>query len=206
MGEDEALTDHPMRNLSEGIRKQVTWLSSWHGNEVMKVQRCEGMRTCVNCGESGAWSWQWVLKSKATPDWFNKRWICLCCLCVAKSMNYIFIDSIQGKKSFQIFKLLKSLANSFEAPKSSSWNCSITGFICERDLEAFPAMYNSIFRSSYTLSNVCVLNCVWLCNPMDCSPPGSSVHGIFQARNWSGLPFPSSTKHYKWSKMQNVIK
>ena len=26
---------------------------------------------------------------------------------------------------------------------------------------------------------------------MDCSPPGSSVHGILQARNWSGLPFPS---------------
>ena len=26
---------------------------------------------------------------------------------------------------------------------------------------------------------------------MDCSPPGSSVHGIFQAEYWSGLPFPS---------------
>ena len=26
---------------------------------------------------------------------------------------------------------------------------------------------------------------------MDCSPPGSSVHGISQARIWSGLPFPS---------------
>ena len=26
---------------------------------------------------------------------------------------------------------------------------------------------------------------------MDCSPPGSSVHGIFQAGIWSGLPFPS---------------
>ena len=26
---------------------------------------------------------------------------------------------------------------------------------------------------------------------MDCSPPGSSVHGILQARIWSGLPFPS---------------
>ena len=23
---------------------------------------------------------------------------------------------------------------------------------------------------------------VWLCNPVDCSPPGFSVHGIFQAR------------------------
>ena len=26
--------------------------------------------------------------------------------------------------------------------------------------------------------------------PHDCSPPGSSVHGIFQARIQSGLPFP----------------
>ena len=27
--------------------------------------------------------------------------------------------------------------------------------------------------------------------PMGCCPPGSSVHGILKARNWSGLPFPS---------------
>ena len=27
-------------------------------------------------------------------------------------------------------------------------------------------------------------------DPMDCSPPGSSVHGILQARYWSGLPRP----------------
>ena len=33
---------------------------------------------------------------------------------------------------------------------------------------------------------------VQLCNPMDCSLPGSSVHGILQEENyWSGLPFPS---------------
>ena len=25
-------------------------------------------------------------------------------------------------------------------------------------------------------------SCPSLCDPMDCSPPGSSVHGIFQAR------------------------
>ena len=30
-----------------------------------------------------------------------------------------------------------------------------------------------------------------LCDPMDSSPPGSSVHGIFQQEYWSGLPFPS---------------
>ena len=30
-------------------------------------------------------------------------------------------------------------------------------------------------------------SCPTLCDPIDCSPPGSSIHGIFQAR----LPFPS---------------
>ena len=52
---------------------------------------------------------------------------------------------------------------------------------------------------------VCVCECVCVCvcicpvtqsyltlwNPMDYSPPGSSVHGIFQQEYWSRLPFPS---------------
>ena len=33
--------------------------------------------------------------------------------------------------------------------------------------------------------------CLTLCNPMDCSPPGSSVHGIFQVRilKWVAISF-----------------
>ena len=33
--------------------------------------------------------------------------------------------------------------------------------------------------------------CWILCHPMDCSPPGSSVHGILQARilQWVAIPF-----------------
>ena len=34
-------------------------------------------------------------------------------------------------------------------------------------------------------------SCPTLFSPMDCSPPGSSVHGIFRQDYWSGLPFPS---------------
>ena len=33
-------------------------------------------------------------------------------------------------------------------------------------------------------------SCLILCNPLDYSPPGSSVLGILQARILSGLPFP----------------
>ena len=33
--------------------------------------------------------------------------------------------------------------------------------------------------------------CPTLSDPMDCSLPGSSIHGIFQAKYWSGVPLPS---------------
>ena len=34
-------------------------------------------------------------------------------------------------------------------------------------------------------------SCPSLCDPIDCSPPGSSVHGIFQARvlEWGAIAF-----------------
>ena len=40
-------------------------------------------------------------------------------------------------------------------------------------------------------SKVKSLSCVRLCDPMDCSPPSSSVHGIFQARalEWGAIAF-----------------
>ena len=40
-------------------------------------------------------------------------------------------------------------------------------------------------------ARVCRHSHVHLCDPVDCSPPGSSVYGISQAGYWSGLPFPT---------------
>ena len=45
--------------------------------------------------------------------------------------------------------------------------------------------------------------CLTLCNPLDCSPPGSSVHGILQARilEQAAIPFPrgsSRTREQTW--------
>ena len=42
----------------------------------------------------------------------------------------------------------------------------------------------------YVLCSVAQL-CLTLCDPMDCSPPGSSVHGIFQARilEWEAISY-----------------
>ena len=38
-------------------------------------------------------------------------------------------------------------------------------------------------------------SCPALCDPMDCNPPGSSVHGILRARilEWVAIPFSSGS-------------
>ena len=58
-------------------------------------------------------------------------------------------------------------------------------------------MYVSVLyaNSTYLWIVKMVINqsCLTLCDPMVCSPPGSSVHGILQARThsreWVAIPF-----------------
>ena len=54
----------------------------------------------------------------------------------------------------------------------------------------YPLSHN--LGSKFHISCYLVANsCSTLCNPMDCSPPGSSVHGISQARilEWVAISF-----------------
>ena len=52
------------------------------------------------------------------------------------------------------------------------------------------------FKFLISESGVCPLtqSCLTLCDPMDCSLPGSSVHGIFQARilEWAVISLPGN--------------
>ena len=49
-------------------------------------------------------------------------------------------------------------------------------------------------RKKHVLGAYCLISqwCMTLGDPMNCSLPYSSVHGILQARIWDGLPFSSS--------------
>ena len=52
---------------------------------------------------------------------------------------------------------------------------------------------NNLVEAEFQLGYVCILNHfshVTLCDPMDCSLPGSSVHGFSRQKHWSGLPCP----------------
>ena len=46
-----------------------------------------------------------------------------------------------------------------------------------------------------------------LCNPMDCSPPGPSIHGVFQARilEWVAIFFSRvSTRPMDWTQVSHI--
>ena len=50
-------------------------------------------------------------------------------------------------------------------------------------------------RDTHTVCRCCccsvIKSCPALCDPVHCSPPGSSVRVVSQQEYWSGLPFPS---------------
>ena len=58
---------------------------------------------------------------------------------------------------------------------------------------AGPRLSSSSQALVFFWEGVCVSaqSCLTLCDPVDCSPPGSSVRGILQARTleWVAIPF-----------------
>ena len=61
-----------------------------------------------------------------------------------------------------------------------------------------------VFYSSLKSKVLVTQSCPTLCDPMDCSPPGSSVHGILQARllEWLTIPFSrESSQSRDWTQV-----
>ena len=53
-----------------------------------------------------------------------------------------------------------------------------------------------------------VASSIWLCDPMDCNLPGSSVHGIFQARilEWVAISFcRRSSQPRDWAQVSHIV-
>ena len=55
-----------------------------------------------------------------------------------------------------------------------------------------PNIHSRVSRCIVVSACVCAQSCPALCDPVDCSPPGSSVHGMFQARILESVPLPPS--------------
>ena len=75
--------------------------------------------------------------------------------------------------------------NTFSVLIFVSYNITLTYLLCESVVKV-----------------LVIQSCLTLCNPLDCSSPGSSVHGILQARvlEWVALSFSrgSSQSSQTW--------
>ena len=71
-----------------------------------------------------------------------------------------------------------------------------TRWHCQGDRNHYPAVKRHVY--------MCVLVaqlCLTLCNPVECSPPGFSVHGILQTRILERVAYPLS-RQSSWSRVR----
>ena len=104
------------------------------------------------------------------------------------------VDPMTLQGSWKVFKRERTCSLVFRVAPS------VRRSGLERDEVKSPASWLFSLRSLFQLLDplasadsiaVCVVvaqSCPTLCNPVDCSPPGSSVHGIPRQEYWSGLP------------------
>ena len=98
-------------------------------------------------------------------------------------------------KSFQ--KKTKNGMSKTELPSLAFWQSALF-WILFQDIcwgqVSFPCIPAGLVKSKCSCERKereVAQSCPTLCDPVDCSLPGFSIHGILQARIWSGLPFPS---------------
>ena len=68
----------------------------------------------------------------------------------------------------------------------------------------YTALFNFWRRKAIIVESGVVQSCPTLCDPVDCSPPGSSVHGIFQAvvLEWAAISFSRGSS---WPRDQTQV-
>ena len=116
------------------------------------------------------------------------------------------IFCVLSKNVFSIIVIHHTIAQFWEF-----WSCIIIKSLCTVFTKAYIVMYLILKKATEGLnwSFACMLrrsSHVWLCNPVNCSLPGSSVCGSLQARilEWVAMPSlrgssqPRYQAHVSW--------
>ena len=98
-----------------------------------------------------------------------------------------------------IHPFIKYLFKTKSAPRLGiSWQTMSSprywGYTSQIKQKKIPALVEIIFQQVHGQS---LQSCRTLCNPMDCSLPGSSVHGILQARILQWVTMLSSRRSFQ---------
>ena len=105
--------------------------------------------------------------------------------------------AIIKKKKLQTINLGQDVEK--ENPLHGLWECKLI-------YPLWRTVWRFLNKLGITLPCVCLVtqSCPTLCDPMDCSLPGSSVHGILQARILEWIAMPSSRESF-WPRNQTGV-
>ena len=110
-------------------------------------------------------------------------------LCFNASVVFLFWSNSGDLGNTINFSMLKAF-------KPSLKHCS------SPSCQTLSIKWSHLVKTQLPLTCICVhaqslQSCLTLCDPMDCSPPDSSVHGMLQARILECIAMPSS-KEFSW--------
>ena len=123
-----------------------------------------------------------------------------------------------GFLKLHIDTMAYSLSGAESLTLFTTTQCSLIVFSCNRSFNFSPSQYlfsyifyTALFDAAVRIKTFChesevAQSCPTLSDPMDCSLPGSSVHGIFQARvlEWDAIAF-SMLAHYSFTNWRFTI-
>ena len=97
----------------------------------------------------------------------------------------LFLVKRRGVRRREIGREGRRETEEMERERESSW--ALSDVSSYKDTKQ--ADQGSILMTSCMLAKLLQL-CLTLCDPLDCSPPCSSLHGILRQEYWNGLPCP----------------
>jgi len=127
------------------------------------------------------------LKKKIFPQYFLHHRLS------PSQPNFLKKSSLSAPPTLLFFSLLIPLSIKHYEPDHSS-------LFLNSDIIYPFKVYNSVVFSMYVHAKL-LQSCPALCNPVDCSPLGFSVHGILQARRVEWVSMPSSRGFVVYSQM-----
>ena len=123
-------------------------------------------------------------------DWCEYLFVYLLAICISSLVKYMFSSLVCLKNG--VVGLL--IVEFWEFFIYFGWQSMAYLFI-----PLTVSFVEQKFLIQWKVKVLVAQSCPTLCDPMDCSPPGSSVHGIFQARILEWVPLRSPCKMNMYS-------
>ena len=211
--------------FSEGEKNDYIWKTkvcisvcvcvcvyAWKKVKLLVTQSCLTLCDPKNCSPSGpsvhgilqARILAWVASPFSRGSSWSRDWTCVSSIeawffiiwAIRKAQIYVHTHVCMPAQSLQSCPTLCNFMD--HGPPGSS----VHGILQARTLEWVVISFssNKVWSEWREWSDV-AQSCLTLCDPMDCSLPGSSIHGIFQARvlKWVVISF-SNIYVYIWYK------